>query len=258
MLKQAKMKYIVSVISLLLVTALVVIAPYGYSYINDYIREVNSYNDGTFTYSDGKSALTYDEVYKLLAKSSPVWINENLGTVKADIYKEIYTALNSFYTAMKDDKNLNDMLGDIFSDDNISVSYCTSSKVSGVVDDESMTADFMTVYMDIEKDPLYHSITFMYNRENLKVYEYNYYTVSSGEYEGNTVYDDSDLYSETEAFAEKQFAEYLDTDLQNLKKSVYMDGDSIAFLAFGEQYFYYNSISYDNRQANNEKVEPYQ
>ena len=248
MLKQAKIKYIISIISLLLVTALVVIAPYGYSYINDYIRETDSYNDGIFSYSAGKSALTYDEVYKLLAKSSPVWINENLGTVKADIYKEIYNALNSFYTVMKDDKYLNDTVGFVFSDNNARISYCTSSKVSGMVDDEPMAVNLMTVYIDEEKDSLHHSITFMYNRENLKIYEYNDYAVNSDEYDGNAVYDEFISESEIEYFAVKQFAEYLDTESQNLNKSFSYDGNSIAFFAFGEPY-YYNSNSYDDSRA---------
>lgn len=253
MLKQAKMKYIISVISLLLVTALVVIAPYGYSYINDHIREVRSYNDGTFSYSAGKSALTYDEVYILLAKSSPVWINENLGTVKAEVYKEIYTALNSFYTAIKEDKNLNDIVGFALSDNNMSVSYCTSSKVSGVVDDEPMTVNLMIVSLYGEEN----YIEFMYNRENLKIYEYNYYKDNSYEYDGNTVDDEFGLGSETENFAEKQFAEYLETERKNLNESASYDGNSFSFFAFGEPY-YYNSISYDNSQAINEKYNPYQ
>lgn len=246
MLKQAKIKYIISVISLLLVTALVVIAPYGYSYINDHIREGQVYNDGKFSYSDGKSALTYDEVYKLLTKSSPVWINENLGTVTSEIYEEIYKALDSFYKAMED-------VGYTLPD-NKKVSYCTSSKVSGVVDDEPMTANFMTVYIVIEEDSLFHDITFMYNRENLKIYEY---TDKSVTYDGNAVvYDESVSDSETENFAEKQFAEYLDTKPQNLKESYFYDGYSFSFFAFGEPY-YYKSISYDSSQAINEKFVPY-
>lgn len=249
-MENVRMKYVLSVTSLLLVIVLVVLAPYGYNYIDDNMREGKTHNDGSFSYSAGKSALTYDEVYKLLAKSSPVWINENLGTVKADIYKEIYKALNSFYTAMKDDKYLNDIVGFALSDNNMRVSYCTSSKVSGVVDDEPMTVNLMTVRLYGDE----YDIDFMYNRENLKIYEYTSYII--GEYDGNAVYDEFILDSETENFAEKQFAEYLDTESQNLNKSFSYGGNSIAFFAFGESY-YNNSISYDNNQAINEIFQTY-
>lgn len=249
-MENVRMKYVLSVASLLLVIVLVVLAPYGYNYIDDNMREGKTHNDGSFSYSAGKSALTYDEVYKLLAKSSPVWINENLGTVKADIYKEIYKALNSFYTAMKDDKYLNDIVGFALSDNNMRVSYCTSSKVSGVVDDEPMTVNLMTVRLYGDE----YDIDFMYNRENLKIYEYTSYII--GEYDGNAVYDEFILDSETENFAEKQFAEYLDTESQNLNKSFSYGVNSIAFFAFGESY-YNNSISYDNNQAINEIFQTY-
>lgn len=253
MLEKVRIKYILSAVSLLVVTALMVIAPYGYNYINDRKLLGSVGDNGTFSYSSGKSALTYDEVYILLAKSSPVWINENLGTVKAEVYKEIYTALNSFYTAIKEDKNLNDIVGFALSDNNMSVSYCNSSKVSGVVDDEPMTVNLMTVSLYGEES----YIEFMYNRENLKIYEYNYYKDNSYEYDGNTVDDEFGLGSETENFAEKQFAEYLETERKNLDESVSYDGNSFSFFAFGEPY-YYNSISYDTSQAINEKFYPYQ
>lgn len=252
-MENVRMKYVLSVVSLLLVIVLVVLAPYGYNYIDDHMREEKTHNDGSFSYSAGKSALTYDEVYKLLAKSSPVWINENLGTVKADIYKEIYKALNSFYTAMKNNKYLNDIVGFALSDNNMRVSYCTSSKVSGVVDDEPMTVNLMTVSLDGEEN----YIEFMYNRENLKIYEYYYYKDNSYGYDGEIVDDKYGLGSETENFAEKQFAEYLETERKNLKESVSYYGNSFSFFAFGEPY-YYNSISYDNSQAINEKYNPYQ
>lgn len=168
MLKQAKMKYIISVISLLLVTALVVIAPYGYSYINDNIQEGQTHNDGIFSYSEGKIATEYDEVQLLLEKSSPVWINENIGTVTTEMYDEISTAMGSFFDAMKDE-HIENMFGSVLHI--YDTNYCNCYKVSGVVGNEPFTLNLMSVDFINSNDYSTAEIFFIYNRDNKKVYE---------------------------------------------------------------------------------------
>lgn len=236
------MKYILSAFLLLAVTALVVIAPYGYNYINDSIKEGQTYNDGAFSYSAGKSDLTYDEVRRLL-KSDPVWIKENPVTVNADMYKEIYSALKSFYSVMEENDDLKEVIGYPLSVYNMKLSYCTLSKVSGVVDDEPMTANLMTVYLYSEADSFISDVIFMYNRDNLKIYEYicNFNVNDSGT---DSVYEETPIDPEVEKFVDNRFAEYLGTTAKNYQGNISYNVLSLSICAFDGEYSY-SSLLYD-------------
>lgn len=250
-MKNVRMKYILSTVLLLVVTALVVIAPYGYSYINDSIKEGQTYNDGTFSYSAGKSDLTYDEVKRLL-KSDPVWINETPATVDADMFKEFYSALKSFYSAMEGNDDLKEVIGYPLSAvniDNMKVSYCTLSKVSGVVDDEPMTVNFMTVDLYAEDDYQINDVMFMYNRDNLKIYEYicNFNVDNNEEY---SVYEEIPIDPDVEKFVDDRFAEYLGTTSKNFTGDIHYNVKSLSICAFDEKYDY-NSLSYGKEEIIN-------
>lgn len=257
-MKNVRMKYILSALLLLSVTALVVIAPYGYNYINDSIKEGQTYNDGTFSYSAGKSDLTYDEV-RLLLKSDPVWINETPATVDADIFKEFYSALNSFYSAMEGNDDLKEVIGYPLSAgnvDNMEVSYCALSKVSGVVDDVPMTVNLMTVDLYAGADSQINDIIFMYNRDNLKVYEYicNFNIDNDEVY---SVYEEVPIDSDVETFVDNRFAEYLDTTTKNYSGDVYYNVISSSICAFGVAYNY-NSLSYGKEGIIDQNFDSYQ
>lgn len=241
MLERAVTKYILSVIALLLVTALVVIAPYGYSYVNDNIKEGQTHNDGTFSYSAGKSDLTYEEMV-LLFESDPIWINQNPGTVNAEMYEEIYSALESLNSAMEGNEYLKEITAYPFSVNDMKLLYCTVSKVSGVVDDEPMAVNLMTVDFYSESDSSVLDVRFMYNRDNLKVYEYicNFNVYDSGE---STVYEKIPLENDIATLADSQFAEYLGAESQNFIGNIYYDVESFSIFAFDGAYID-NSLSY--------------
>lgn len=243
MLENIRIKYILSVISLLLVTALVVITPYGFNYINDSITEGQPHNDGTFSYSAGKNALTYDEV-RILLQSDPVWINEKPGIVDADLYNEIYSALKSFNSAMEGNDYMKEITGYPLSNDDMELSYCTASKVSGVVDNEPMTVNLMTVAFYSKSDSLIFDITFMYNRDNLKVYEYicNFNIYDSAE---SSVSEELPLEEIINSFEEKKLVEYFDTTTKSYQGEFYYGFDSLSIFALGGVYNY-NSFSYND------------
>lgn len=234
-MKKVGMKYIISVISLLLVTALVVLAPYGYNYINDNISEGKIHNDGTFLYSEGKIATEYDEVQLLLEKSSPVWINENIGTLTAEMYDEISSAMGSFLDAMKDE-HIENMFGSVLhiADTN----NCDCYKVSGVVGNEPFTLNLMSVDFIKSYDYSVAEISFVYNRDNKKVYEIGINLgdeSASNEYEGDI---DSLKY---------KYLEYLGCSAAKFSGEVFADYSTLYMCAFPDIYLNKNySVSEKN------------
>lgn len=233
-LKNSRLKYILSAVSLLLVTALVVLIPYGYSYVNDSIKEGQIYNDGAFSYSAGKLAETYDEIRQLL-KSDPVWINEQPKTIDADIYNEVYSAINTLNSAMEGNDYLKEITGYALYTDVAKMTYCTASKVSGVVNDEPMTLNLMTVDLSYTYDYTVIDVILMYNRDNLKVYEYtcNFNVDDSEEY---SVYEEVALDKEIVDFADDKLAQYFETATESFYPEIYYDIYSFSIFSFGEAY----------------------
>ena len=233
-MKNSRLKYILSAVSLLLVTALVVLIPYGYNYVNDSIKEGQIYNDGEFSYSAGKLAETYDDIMKLL-KSDPVWISEQPKTIDADIYNEVYSAIKSFNSAMEGNDYLEELTGYALYNDNVMMSYCTVSKVSGVVDDEPMTLNLMTVDLSYTYDYSVIDVILMYNLDNLKVYEYTC-NFNVDDSEQNSVYKEVSLDGEIIDFADDKLAQYLETAAESFHPEIYYDVYSFSIFSFGEAY----------------------
>lgn len=233
-MKNSRLKYILSAVSLLLVTALVVLIPYGYSYVNDSIKEGQIYNDGAFSYSAGKLAETYDEIRQLL-KSDPVWINEQPKTIDADIYNEVYSAINTLNSAMEGNDYLKEITGYALYTDVAKMTYCTASKVSGVVNDEPMTLNLMTVDLYYTYDYTVIDVILMYNRDNLKVYEYTC-NFNVDDSEQNSVYQEVALDKEIVDFADDKLAQYFETATESFYPEIYYDVYSFSIFSFGEAY----------------------
>lgn len=228
-MKKIRIKYVLSVILLLLVTVLVVLAPYGYNYINDNISEGQIHNDGTFSYSEGKIATEYDEVQLLLEKSSPVWINENIGTVTTEMYDEISSAMGSFFDAMKDE-HIENMFGSVLHI--YDTNYCNCYKVSGVVGNEPFTLNLMSVDFIKSYDYSVSEISFVYNRDNKKVYEIRINLgdeSASNEYEGDI---DSLKY---------KYLEYLGCSAAKFSGEVFAETSYLYMCAFPDIYLNGNS-----------------
>lgn len=228
-MKKIRIKYVLSVILLLLVTVLVVLAPYGYNYINDNIIEGQIHNDGTFSYSEGKIATEYDEVQLLLEKSSPVWINENIGTVTTEMYDEISSAMGSFFDAMKDE-HIENMFGSVLHI--YDTNYCNCYKVSGVVGNEPFTLNLMSVDFIKSYDYSVAEISFVYNRDNKKVYEIRINLgdeSASNEYEGDI---DSLKY---------KYLEYLGCSAAKFSGEVFAETSYLYMCAFPDIYLNGNS-----------------
>lgn len=233
-MKNSRLKYILSTASLLLVTALVVLIPYGYSYVNDNFREGQIYNDGAFSYSAGKLAETYDDIRKLL-KSDPVWINEQPKTINADIYNEVYSAINTLNSAMEGNDYLKEITGYALYNENAKMTYCTASKVSGVVNDEPMTLNLMTVDLYYTYDYTVIDVILMYNRDNLKVYEYTC-NFNVDDSEQNSVYQKAEIDKEIVDFADDKLAQYFETEAEIIHPEIYYDAYSFSIFSFGEAY----------------------
>lgn len=233
-MKNSRLKYILSAVSLLLVTALVVLIPYGYSYVNDSIKEGQIYNDGAFSYSAGKLAETYDDIRQLL-KSDPVWINEQPKTIDADIYNEVYSAINTLNSAMEGNDYLEEITGYALYTDVAKMTYCTASKVSGVVNDEPMTLNLMTVDLYYTYDYTVIDVILMYNRDNLKVYEYTC-NFNVDDSEQNSVYQEVAIDKEIVDFADDKLAQYFETATESFYPEIYYDVYSFSIFSFGEAY----------------------
>lgn len=240
-MKNSRLKYILSAVSLLLVTALVVLIPYGYNYVNDSIKEGQIYNDGAFSYSDGKNAVSYDEIMQLF-KSDPVWINEQPKTIDADIFNEIYSAIQTLSSAIEGNDYLTELTEYPLDNNDGRLSYCTASKVSGVVDEEPMTVNLMTAELSYSDDSSIIEVIVMYNRDNLKVYEYicdfNVAEVPK-EYDITEAEVDKEVYD----FAKSKLAQYLETQTDSLMLDMSYDIYRQSIFVFGESY---NTNSLEN------------